>query len=95
MTMFASLVTIAILIASIYAGYRFSMYLHACGALGANARRMSTFERESVSPRRKRDSSLVQVSDYGLRYARTGILIFAILVSAILMIVVALISSVV
>jgi len=94
MIMFASVVTIAMLIALACAGYRLNMYLYTRGALGVHARQMSSLERESHSMRRKHEASLVQVRDYGLHYARTGILLFVILVTTLLLVLVALISSV-
>ena len=94
MAMLTFLVTIAVLIASICAGYRFNMRLYANGALGENPRGMSTAGDESYPVLRNRDASLVRVRDYGLHYARTGILVLAVLVAVIVLILIALISSV-
>lgn len=94
MAMLISLTTIATLIASMYAGHRFNMYLYARGAVGGRARRLQPVARESHAVRQSGDGSLLQVRDYGLHYARTGILIFAIVVLVLVFGVVILISSV-
>ncbi len=94
MAMLTFLVTIAVLIALICAGYRFNMRLYANGALGGNPRGMSAVGEESYPVRRNHDASLVQVRDYGWHYARTGILVLAVLVAVIVLILIVLISSV-
>jgi hypothetical protein len=94
MAMLISLLTIAVLIVSMYAGHRFNMRLYAHGALGGHAGKMQSIERESYAVRRDRDASLVRVRDYGLHYARTGILIVAVLMLVLVFSVVILISSV-
>ena len=91
MAMLLALLTILMLFASMYAGHRFNMYLYARGAVGRHRQHMM---RESHALRQVREGSLVQVRDYGLSYARTGILIFAIVLLALVFSVVILIASV-
>jgi hypothetical protein len=93
MSMFASLITLAGLIAAMYAGYRFNMYLYARGALGARPRVLPAAEEGRII-RDRDDASLIEVRDYGLRYARTGILVVAIVLALLLLITVALVSSI-
>ena len=94
MAMLTSLVTIAALIASIYAGHRFNMYLYARGAVGGHAREISSVGEESYAVHRSHEASLIQVRDYGLQYARTGILVFAAIALLLVMGIVILIISV-
>ncbi len=94
MAMLTFLVTIVVLSAFIYAGHRFNMYLYARGALGANSRRMEPAGRESYPARQSRAEALIEVRDYGLHYARTGILIFAVLTLLLVMTVMVVVSSV-
>jgi hypothetical protein len=94
MAMLTFLVTIVVLSASIYAGYRFNMYLYAHRALGANSRRMAPGRRASYPARQPRNDALIEMQDYGLRYARTGILIFAVLTLLLVMTVMVVVSSV-
>ncbi|HEY3993496.1 MAG TPA: hypothetical protein VGM01_11535 [Ktedonobacteraceae bacterium] len=94
MAMLTFLVTIAVLIASIYAGHRFNMYLYARGAVGGHARGMASVEEESYTVSNSNEASLIQVRDYGLQYARTGILIFAAIALLLVMGIVILIISV-
>lgn len=78
MAMLTSLLTIVMLIAAIYAGHRFNMYLYARGAVGGHARRIhQSVSEESYTAGQSHATSLIQVRDYGLHYARTGILVFA------------------
>lgn len=69
------LLTVTVLSASIYAGYRFNMYLYARGAVGSGSRQMRSIVSEPfpVSPVRK--VAVMEERDYGLRYARIGILV--------------------
>lgn len=71
MALLVFLLTITILAASIYAGYRFNMRLYALGVLGAHARR--TYGGRSVH--RSRSASLSRVQDSGLHLARAGVII--------------------
>jgi hypothetical protein len=48
---------------------------------------------EVYSERRTRDSSLVRVQDYGLHYARAGLFVFAIVILAVVLVLIALIAS--
>lgn len=89
--MWAFLLTTALLVLAIYAGYRFNMYLYARGILGSH--HMHSDEEGAYPTRRKRDSSLIRVQDYGLHYARTGLLAFAIVILAMVLILIALIAS--
>lgn len=94
MALFTFLVTMAVLVALICAGYRFNMRLYSRGALGAHSRRVYEVER-ARSAHRSHDASLIQVRDYGLHLARAGVVIFAVLVVIIVVGLVVLISSVV
>ena len=60
----------------IFAGYRFNMYLYAQGALGASSRQMQSIGVESFPVQPMRDVAM-EVRDYGLRYARVGLLVIA------------------
>ena len=88
MNIFASLVAIALILAAMCGGYRYSMHLYMCGALKGRTRHLSTPARDED------EASLIQVRDYGLRYARTGILVLAILLVALVLIMMALITSI-
>ena len=94
MAMLTFSVTIAVLIASIYAGHRFNMYLYARGAVGGHTREIASVGEESYAVRRSHEASLIQVQDYGLHYARTGILIFAAIALLLVVSIVILIISV-
>lgn len=60
----------------IFTGYRFNMYLYAQGALGASSNQMQSVGVESFPVRPMQDVAM-EVRDYGLRYARVGLLIIA------------------
>ncbi len=95
MAMLIFLVTLTVLIASIYAGYRFNMHLYAHGVLGDHSRKMAyEVEESSSTVLSSRDNALPRVRDYGLQYARTGILVFAIMVVGIIVCLMALISAI-
>jgi hypothetical protein len=70
------LLSVVVLSALIFAGYRFSMYLYAQGALGAGSHRMESIGVESF-PVQPMHDVVMEVRDYGLRYARVGLLIIA------------------
>lgn len=89
MSMLTFLLTIAVLGVASCAGYRLNMYLYASGALGGRARRTQPVESEPYPLSRSQDIPL----DYGLHYARAGLLIFAILTSVIVVGLIALIAS--
>jgi hypothetical protein len=93
MNIFASLVAIALILAAMCGGYRYSMHLYMCGALKGRTRHLSTPARVRLA-RDEDEASLIQVRDYGLRYARTGILVLAILLAALVLIMMALITSI-
>jgi hypothetical protein len=77
-----------------YAGHRFNMYLYARGVVGGHARSMQSIVEESQIVHQSQDGALIQVRDYGLHYARLGILIFAIVTIVLVLGIVILISSV-
>ena len=68
------LLTVTVLGVSIYAGYRLNMYLFTRGAVGASLHQVQPAG-GAVHPAR---GVPVVERDYGLRYARTGILILAV-----------------
>lgn len=74
--MVAFLFSAVVLGTLIFAGYRFNMYLYAQGALGARSHQMQSVGVESFSARPMQDVAM-EVRDYGLRYARVGLLIIA------------------
>lgn len=94
MAMLTFLVTITVIVVSICAGHRFTMSLYARKAIGVHARQVSSAGKEAYSVSRSRDASLARVQDYGLHYARTGFLIFAVLMAIIVLGLIALISAI-
>lgn len=60
----------------IFAGYRFNMYLYAQGALGARSNQLQSVGVESFPAHPMQDVAM-EVRDYGLRYARVGLLFIA------------------
>jgi hypothetical protein len=72
----AFLLTVAVLSALIFAGYRLNMYLYAQGAVGASSRQLQPVGAESL-PFRPVHAAQMEERDYGLRYARVGLLILA------------------
>lgn len=70
------LLTLTVLGASIYAGYRLNMYLFTRGAVGASLHQVQFAGEESSPVRPPRNGAMVE-RDYSVRYARTGILILA------------------
>jgi hypothetical protein len=93
MNMLASVVALAMVIAAVCGGYRYSLHLYASGALREQAHHMSSAKKSRLI-RNSDEASLIQVRDYGLRYARTGILIVAIVLAALVLITMALITTV-
>lgn len=73
--MAAFLLTVAVLSTLIFAGYRLNMYLYAQGAVG-DIRHLQTAGTESL-PFRPVRAAQMEERDYGLRYARVGLLILA------------------
>lgn len=68
------LLTIAVLGILIFAGCRLNMYLYTRGVVGANSRTIR--QMQSVESFSMYEGDF-QGRDYGLRYARTGILMIA------------------
>lgn len=71
------LLTVTVLGISIYAGYRLNMYLFTRGAVGASLHQVQP----AGGPAHSSRGVPVVERDYGLRYARTGILILALVVA--------------
>lgn len=78
--MFAFLLTVVVLSVLIVTGYRVNMYLYAQGAVGGSSRQtqLVEIEDEFFSVRPLRDVEMEE-RDYGLRYARVGLLLIALL----------------
>lgn len=94
MAMVTFLVTAAVLSAFIIIGYRLNMYLYTRGAIGGYGRSGQMEGDDDVSyVRRVQEASLVKVRDYGLSYARTGILVLALVILGVIVSVVFLITT--
>jgi hypothetical protein len=74
--MFAFLLTVIVLSVLIFTGYRLNMYLYAQGVVGGSSRQMQSVGGESFLVRPVRAAEMEE-RDYGLRYARVGLLILA------------------
>ena len=72
----AFLLTVAVLSMLIFAGYRLNRYLYTQGAVGSSRRHLQTVGEESL-PFRPVRAAQMEERDYGLRYARMGLLILA------------------
>jgi hypothetical protein len=74
--MVAFLLTVVVIGALMYTGYRLNIYLYTCGAMGVAADRVQPVAGEfSVRPLREVE---MEERDYGLRYARMGLLVIAV-----------------
>lgn len=78
------LLTVAVLSALIVAGYRLNMYLYAQGAVGGNTRAIGSMQSVVVEsfPMQPVREAILRERDYGLRYARVGLLMIAVLLIA-------------
>ncbi len=74
--MLAFLSTVIVLGALIFVGYCLNMYLYSQGAVGVSSRQMEYAVVESAPIGPMRDVA-TEERDYGLRYARVGLLIVA------------------
>jgi len=92
MAMLTFLVTIVVLSASIYIGYRYSMRLYLRSAQANRSARARDMTYPDV--RQSNEAALIQVRDYGLHYARTGVWICTGLMVAIVVLVIAFVLSV-
>jgi hypothetical protein len=74
--MIAFLLTVVVIGALVYSGYRLNIYLYTYGAMGAASDQVQPVGAEfGVRPLRAGE---MEERDYGLRYARTGLLIIAV-----------------
>jgi hypothetical protein len=72
MAMLIFLLVVVGLGALMFAGYRLNMYLYTQGAMGTSSRMQPAFQDASpVEPVRE----VMESQDYGLRYARVGLLL--------------------
>jgi hypothetical protein len=92
--MVAFLLTVVVIGALIYSGYRFSMGLYARGAMEVSSSQAQSAGGETFAVRPLRDVEMEE-RDYGLRYARVGLLIIAIFMVMLVLGLVAAIFSVV
>lgn len=72
--MIAFLLTVLVIGALMYAGYRLTIYLYTCGAMDISTNQVQPVVGESFGIRPLRSVEMEE-RDYGLRYARVGILI--------------------
>jgi hypothetical protein len=75
--MIAFLLTMTVLGALIFAGYRSSKYLYLRGAMEVNSDSAQSIAVESFSVRPVRAAEMEE-RDYGLRYARVGLIVIGI-----------------
>lgn len=92
--MVAFLLTVVVIGALIYSGYRFSMSLYTRGAMEVNSSQVQSVGGETFAVRPLRDVEMEE-RDYGLRYARVGLLIIAVFMVMLVLGLVAAIFSVV
>lgn len=74
--MIAFLLTVIIIGSLMYTGYRLTIYLYTCGAMEVTASQVQPVVGESFGIRPLREAEMEE-RDYGLRYARVGLLIIA------------------
>lgn len=76
------LLTTAVIMASMVIGYRLNMYLYVRGAVGGKDRTLNSLQPVIVEsfPTQPVREVVMRERDYGLRYARVGILIIVALV---------------
>jgi hypothetical protein len=74
--MVAFLLTVVVIGALIYTGYRLNIYLYTCGAMEVTANQMQPVVGETFGIRPLRAVEMEE-RDYGLRYARVGLLFIA------------------
>ncbi|HLG78640.1 MAG TPA: hypothetical protein VKX46_19665 [Ktedonobacteraceae bacterium] len=92
--MIAFLLTAVVIGALMYRGYRFSMGLYARGAMEASSSQVQSVGGETFAVRPLREVEMEE-RDYGLRYARVGLLIMAIFMVILVLGLVAAIFSVI
>jgi len=92
--MVAFLLTGIVISTLIYGGYRFSMNLYTRGAVDLSSSQVQPFVGESFAVRPLRDVEMEE-RDYGLRYARVGLLIIAVFMIMLVLGLVAAIFSVI
>lgn len=92
--MVAFLLTVVVIGALIYSGYRFSMNLYTRGAVEFSSSQVQPVVGEPFAVRPLRDVEMEE-RDYGLRYARVGILIIAVFMIMLIIVLVATIFAVV
>jgi hypothetical protein len=75
--MIAFLLTVVIIGTLIYVGYRLNIYLYTCGAMGVTGHQMQPAVGETFGIRPLRAVEMEE-RDYGLRYARIGLMFIAV-----------------
>src|SRR5579875_532344 len=91
--MFALLSTLIVLGALSFFGYRVTMYLYSQGVVGVGSRQVQYAEADFSLVQPAREVALEE-RDYGLRYARVGLLVIASIVVILVVSVIAMISVV-
>lgn len=88
--MFAFLSTVIVLGGLIFVGYRVNMYLYSRGAVGIGSRQVQ-YAGADFSPIQPAREVALEERDYGLRYARVGLLVVASIVVVLVLSVIAMI----